>query len=164
MKALSLWQPWATLVALGEKKIETRAWSTTYRGPLAIHAAKNFPSDARRLCGLEEPFKSTLLKARFNVTGPLKADFMPLGVIVAVCELVAIDSTNNILPQLRAWKKGRDYWDLTSQERAFGDYSADRFAWFLKDIRPLKTPVPCKGMQGLWAVPAHIVQQIKEAL
>lgn len=40
MKALSLWQPWASLVAIGAKTIETRSWSTSYRGPLAIHAAK----------------------------------------------------------------------------------------------------------------------------
>lgn len=39
MKALTLWQPWASLIALGVKSIETRAWSTSYRGPLAIHAA-----------------------------------------------------------------------------------------------------------------------------
>jgi hypothetical protein len=40
MKALTLIQPWATLVALGEKQIETRSWDTKYRGPLAIHAGK----------------------------------------------------------------------------------------------------------------------------
>lgn len=39
MKALTLYQPWAQLVALGVKSIETRSWSTSYRGPLAIHAA-----------------------------------------------------------------------------------------------------------------------------
>lgn len=43
MKALSLHQPWASLVALGVKTIETRSWSTSYRGPLAIHAAKRTP-------------------------------------------------------------------------------------------------------------------------
>lgn len=40
---LSLWQPWATLVALGVKSIETRSWSTKYRGPIAIHAAARRP-------------------------------------------------------------------------------------------------------------------------
>lgn len=40
MKALSLWQPWATLIAIGAKQYETRGWSTPYRGPLIIHAAK----------------------------------------------------------------------------------------------------------------------------
>lgn len=43
MKALSLTQPWATLVAIGAKKIETRSWSTSYRGPVAIHASKGYP-------------------------------------------------------------------------------------------------------------------------
>ena len=36
MKALSLYQPWATAIALGSKRIETRGWPTSYRGPLAI--------------------------------------------------------------------------------------------------------------------------------
>lgn len=40
MKAITLTQPWATLVAIGAKRIETRSWATRYRGPLAIHAAK----------------------------------------------------------------------------------------------------------------------------
>lgn len=41
IKALTLYQPWATLIAIGAKKIETRSWDTKYRGPLAIHASKN---------------------------------------------------------------------------------------------------------------------------
>ncbi len=40
MKCISLWQPWASHIAFGNKKIETRSWSTGYRGPLLIHAAK----------------------------------------------------------------------------------------------------------------------------
>lgn len=59
MKALSLTQPWATLVAIGAKRLETRSWSTTYRGPLAIHAAKRFPRNCQELV-LHEPFASAL--------------------------------------------------------------------------------------------------------
>lgn len=44
MKALTLYQPWATLVALGVKTIETRSWATKYRGPLAIHAGARRPA------------------------------------------------------------------------------------------------------------------------
>lgn len=36
LKALTLWQPWATLIAIGAKRIETRGWATSYRGPLVI--------------------------------------------------------------------------------------------------------------------------------
>ncbi len=46
MKALTVMQPWATLVALGAKRIETRSWSTSYRGPLAIHASGRISREA----------------------------------------------------------------------------------------------------------------------
>lgn len=39
MKALTIWQPWASLLVSGQKKYETRSWATSYRGPIAIHAA-----------------------------------------------------------------------------------------------------------------------------
>ena len=54
MKALTLLQPWASLVAIGVKRWETRAWRTSYAGPLAIHASKGFPDDARLLAHEEE--------------------------------------------------------------------------------------------------------------
>ena len=40
MKAITIIQPWATLIALGEKQFETRSWFTKHRGELAIHAGK----------------------------------------------------------------------------------------------------------------------------
>ena len=39
MRALSVRQPWASLIAWGEKTVECRSWSTKYRGPLLIHAS-----------------------------------------------------------------------------------------------------------------------------
>lgn len=39
MKAITIWQPWASLIACGVKQYETRSWPTKYRGPIAIHAA-----------------------------------------------------------------------------------------------------------------------------
>ena len=64
MKALTLTQPWATLVAMGAKRIETRSWTTNYRGPLAIHAGKG-PStigwpQLNHICNHTEPFRSVL--------------------------------------------------------------------------------------------------------
>lgn len=43
MKAITIWQPWASLIACGAKKYETRGWPTKYRGPIAIHAAAKDP-------------------------------------------------------------------------------------------------------------------------
>lgn len=39
--ALTVLQPWASLIALDEKQFETRSWSTPYRGTLVIHAGKS---------------------------------------------------------------------------------------------------------------------------
>jgi len=40
MKALTISQPYASLIASGEKWVENRTWATRYRGPLAIHAGR----------------------------------------------------------------------------------------------------------------------------
>lgn len=105
MKALTLWQPWATLVALGVKTIETRSWSTSYRGPLAIHAATRpisdrltlgvweaWPSDPR---GYQHPNHDGPRPARLyrNDGGWLVSGRwlpLPLGAIVATCTLVDV--------------------------------------------------------------------------
>jgi len=65
MKAITLYQPWATLVALGKKKIETRSWKTDYRGPLAIHVAKKFTGEQRMLCRWAKQPLSDALKGVF---------------------------------------------------------------------------------------------------
>lgn len=40
LKALSVRQPWASLLAWGLKPVENRTWSTRFRGPVLIHASK----------------------------------------------------------------------------------------------------------------------------
>lgn len=152
MKALTLTQPWATLVALGEKRIETRSWSTNYRGKLAIHAAKGFPKDARFLLG-ETPFYEILFE-----THHIQEKALPLGAIVATCDLVAI---HKIPSMPRHFPRGvaEDH-PLASypvvlppqhdQERAFGDYTPGRYAWLLTNVQKLAAPIPAKGALGLW--------------
>jgi hypothetical protein len=55
MKALTIQQPWASLIIIGVKRFEYRSWKTSYRGPLLIHAGKHQPTRddmryAARLC------------------------------------------------------------------------------------------------------------------
>ncbi len=163
MKALTLTQPWATLVAIGAKQIETRSWATLYRGPLAIHAAKGYGKGGLRehkaLCG-SEPFCSVLnaaCKAHYDAldtsVGVLRAmvesPFMPLGAIVATCELVHCEQIGYEWPQNQLVSQRFGH-RLTDQERAFGDYSVGRFVWLLANVQPLATPIPAKGALGLW--------------
>jgi hypothetical protein len=53
MKALSLIQPWASLIHDGRKTIETRSWSTKYRGELAIHASMKVDKEACKQFGYD---------------------------------------------------------------------------------------------------------------
>ena len=43
MKAITVLQPWATLLVTGKKHIETRSWKTNYRGEILIHTGKKDP-------------------------------------------------------------------------------------------------------------------------
>jgi hypothetical protein len=135
MKAITLTQPWATLVAIGAKRIETRSWATNYHGEIAIHAAKGWTKDVVKLA-MTEPFKGTLLDAGYKLFS-----LLPRGSVVAVATLVCCMRTEDvpILPPNRQFL-----------ETAFGDFTPRRFAWMLENVRALKEPIPAKGALGLW--------------
>jgi hypothetical protein len=164
MKAITLTQPWATLVALGAKKIETRSWSTSYRGPLAIHAAKGL-GPVGGMAGLRDliesqPFNAALCDVGSNGMidwwGKDIPEVLPRGAVVAVCELVICLPVERLtkgpghITLTKIQDRSEARWDFTEQEQAFGDYSYNRFAWLLADVRALPKPIPAKGALGLW--------------
>lgn len=130
MRALTLWQPWATLVAIGAKRIETRSWTTSYRGPLAIHAAM---STRGHEAYWREPFFAELRVYHYN-----RPHELPHGRIIAVCELTDILPTEDV--------RGI----IENRELAFGDYGDGRYAWRLENIHRLPIEMPARGYQGLW--------------
>lgn len=132
MKAITLTQPWATLVALGKKKIETRSWSTDYRGPLAIHAAKGFPDWARQMC------HNSVFADALELAGIGHPDDLPLGVVVATCELVKVERITMFIEL------------PPDPEFQFGNYEVGRYLWHLANIKRLKEPVPARGALSLW--------------
>ncbi len=89
MKFLTIRQPWASLIAVGAKTIETRPFSTTYRGPLAIHAGKANPPYFWNLGGWTvgrlDPHEP---RRMFTHDSPIID--LPLGAVVAVCDLVDV--------------------------------------------------------------------------
>jgi hypothetical protein len=140
IKALTLSQPYATLVKIGAKRIETRSYSTTYRGPLGIHAAKLVPDWAR--AKLELPSFREALEP-LGVRAPKDVDALPRGALLGVVELVdvvAMDSGDERLPA-----PGSNEWE-------FGVYGPGRFAWFLELRQPPFEPIPCSGALSLWTL------------
>jgi hypothetical protein len=149
MKGLSLWQPWAQLVAIGAKNIETRSWGTDHRGPLAIHATRAFPAPAKNLC-MGTPFMDALMCAGYSGTYEL-----PRGAIVAVANLHRVGEIGRRADGA-VTVHGREL-PIEGDELAFGDYTPGRRGWVLTNVGALKVPVPCKGARGLWDVPSDVL-------
>lgn len=146
MRALTLHQPWASLVALGHKQIETRSWPTRHRGPLAIHAAKT-----------QLPTRTFEAQSLGQVMTQQQWDEMPFGAVVAVAELhemFYIDRTvHSAAPELVALNATgfpTDHKPVPAEQVPYGDYSPGRWAWMFKDVFPVDPPLPARGMQGLW--------------
>ncbi len=59
--ALSVRQPWASLIVAGLKSVEIRSWPTNYRGVLHIHAAKTIDTDGMKRFYLETPLVGVLI-------------------------------------------------------------------------------------------------------
>lgn len=126
MKALTIWEPWASLIIMGVKHYETRGWSRKYRGPLAIHSAKCWTKFQRE-------FTEELI-----ARGLLEDGWEPfLGKVLGLVTLVGIREVG----ELRG---------ISQTQRLLGDYSPGRHAWRLEDPIRLPEPIPHKGQQGLW--------------
>ena len=146
MKAISLWQPWASAIALGYKTHETRHWSTHHRGMIAIHAAKRWTRDEREFV---EQFQEEYPECPFP-------EDMPLGCVVAVAELTKVISTNS--PDIKPLI------DTDDSNYALGNYFPERFAWQLERVDKLSNPVPCKGRQGIFDLPQDVLVKVYEDL
>jgi hypothetical protein len=162
VKALTLTQPWASLVACGEKGVETRSWSTRYRGPLAIHAAAGLGpvGGMRGLVDLieSEPFATALRPHLSGYTAEERAGDLPRGVVVAVVELVdVVRIETDGLPAGVDWPA---MVRVRPHEHAFGDYRPGRYAWLLAHRFNLHDGVECRGALGLWNVAADVAEEV----
>jgi len=134
MKAISLWQPWASAIALGHKRIETRGWSTRYRGPLAIHAAKRWATEERDM--------ARMFETRYGMEG---LSDPPRGCVVAVADLVSVRPTDHLMET------------IGDAEKMLGNYGPGRFGFMLENVRQLDDPLPYRGMQGFFEVPDEML-------
>jgi hypothetical protein len=147
LKAITLWQPWASLVAIEQKRVETRSWPTNYRGPLAIHAAAKLPAkwlgQSRHLTEFRDELADCFNAKRdrddrtgLHVDDVIRA--LPYGAVLCVVNLVAVCETGTV------------YDDLGTREHIFGNYEDGRYAWFLEMVEKFEKPIPAKGNRMLW--------------
>lgn len=145
MKAISLWQPWATLMALGAKQIETRSWSTSYRGPLLICAAKKWNSELANYLSCS-PFDEVLEKHNLKLAD-IKAQ---MGHALCSVRLVDCKKTESVAVG--------DF--IRTDEFCFGNYDDGRFAWMTDGLVRFEKPIPIKGEQGIFAPPQSVIDDV----
>lgn len=134
MRAISLWEPWATAMRLGVKTIETRGWHTGYRGPLVICAAKRC---VKR--DIQEVFEDWKFELPDSPLAALTMNDLHFGMAVCRVDIVACRST-------------KDQRQTISRENYYtGNYDSGRFGWVTENLLAL-TPFPVKGKQGFFDV------------
>lgn len=156
MKGLTVYQPWASLIAKGWKRYEFRTWPGFSRMEgerIAIHAAARKPQlleiiDVRNRVQNKESF---LDPAAFEWLDGLRVYDLPLSCIVATATL-----GRTLTPTEVAKMAGYDAIENDSDRAAHFN-----FAWPVEDVRAVPE-IPCRGAQGFWNVPADIERSIME--
>ena len=144
MKALTLHQPWASLIAEGHKTIETRSWrppKDLIGQTIAIHAGK-------KLVRLKDPL---WLQAVDRCLGQNWSDNLPSGAIIALVRLTEVNKTESLA------------FELKEPEATFGDYSRGRWAWSLSDRRLLSETIPTRGWLGFWSLGDKELRQLPKS-
>lgn len=164
LRALSLTQPYASLMAWGEKRYETRGWSTAIRGEVAIVSSKGFPKKKRALCH-GEPFASVMRAHGVEVVSarPSGPTQLPLSVVLAVLRLVddvpveTVMQWGTVAAKLlleSAFDELVEHLFKPSggispaeHEVAFGDYRPGRRAFITTDVVALESPVAVERIE-----------------
>lgn len=140
MKAISLWQPWASLWCSSRKIHETRHWPTAHRGWMAVHAAKRFDQNFER----DDPLYRILLEE----FGPAWRD-LPRGCIIGAVKIIACRRTEDVVEEYQAQPEPDDF--------HCGDFYPGRFAWQRGEFILLPQAIFYRGMQGLFDIPDDLV-------
>ncbi len=150
MKTITLWEPWASAMAWRLKKIETRHWATSYRGPLAIHAASRRHEDDREALQQAIGLHDENFEAFVSFTDDRRPyDRLPFGCVLAYGRLV---DCVKFTPEFVA--------TVTPLERDWGNFEIGRYGWIFEDIRTHPRGIPVKGAQGLWNLPPDIEKRL----
>lgn len=159
MRAISLWQPYATAMAVLRvgtarrvKRFETRGWEPSrdmIGERIAICASKaERPRDPDgNVVDLREIWMRLVhrrpdVHAHFAAAGFNDWCDLPRGAVVCHGVLAEVTPTAALL------MRGKD--TIDELEEAFGNYAPGRFGWRLDDVVTLAKPVPIVGRQGIF--------------
>ena len=152
MYTITLWQPWASLIADGVKKQETRNWAPPKHligKRIGIHAAK------RKLTKAELRALPSMIHHDLSVRyGHFWEEDVPYGAVVATAEIGGACEVKGpfLTPPAGGLLGYRVYTNEPCRvyEDIYGDYSIGRYVWLLRSVIKMDVPVPAQGKQGIW--------------
>lgn len=147
VKAITIYQPWASMLIHGFKLFETRSWAPRLEigSYLAIHAGAKDPMTMGVL--RDDPYLKAAVDEFLEMHG-LALSKLPLGSVLGVCEYRGFVQAPQYVGD-GEWFNALGTW--MSREVAVGDWiMPGRLAWRLEPLMRLDSPIPVKGRQGLW--------------
>jgi hypothetical protein len=148
MKAITVWQPWASLITWGVKPYEFRSWlapASLVGQRIAIHAAaRKVKRDevqdlVLRLKG-KEPWSTALKPEALELLEKclVNPDMLPVSHVVCTATLGEPVLGRDIIPEFGGV--------INDSDRA----EHSNWGWPMIDVEPLVPPVPASGHQGFW--------------
>lgn len=140
--ALTLWQPWASAIVSGPKRVENRIWAPP-EGVIGrriwIHAGLSYAQDRHaQLLALWPELDELVL---------------PTGAILGSAVVAGYGHDDRVMHRARVG---------AATPAIFDDpWWIGPYGWLLDDVRALPEPVPCRGMQKLWRVPADALARCR---
>ncbi|NLC48509.1 MAG: ASCH domain-containing protein [Tenericutes bacterium] len=122
MKALTIKEPWASLIIEGHKKYEFRSWKTNYRGKIYIHAGQTIEKEY-----LKKFDKYNITYSKGEIIGEA---------YITDCILVNKDFNNKLIKENHNIYGNNDH--------------TNEYAWKLENIKKYKNKIKIKGQLGLW--------------
>lgn len=159
LKALTVWQPWASLIILGAKPYEFRGWRapTSMIGQrIVIHAAKR-PMKRNEVCVLVQDLEAGGYHAMTTCLHVQKALEILLPLVRGTFNPLALPTAAGLGTAVLGEPKNG--WEVAAEfglERPVNDSDRNAHAnwgWPMGDIERWEEPVPMKGLQGFWGWP-----------
>lgn len=154
LPAITLWQPWASLIAVKAKSYETRGWAPPAKligKRIAIHAARKAPP---------WDIDGVIVEAMEEHIGPRGTwGKLPFGAVVCTATLrgaYQVQRSDIVFGEAtfrrNAIPGSPDVAGISfaGDEMLFGDWRQSRWVWELTDVEPLTPPVLARGAQGIW--------------
>ena len=155
MRALTLTQPWAGLVASGIKLVENRPRAMIkpddFGVPFALHASREIhPEVYNRIAEIDPPQDIRLVSADAPWPRLSRITSAVIAVATILCAVGDHDPLDSILG--KQWRGNQRRW-------YFGPVG-----YLLRDVRALETPIPCRGRLGFWTLPPDVESAVRAQL